>query len=247
MTRAAGDALARMAALPFAGLDDILAPGPALLLAPHPDDETLGCGGLIAESGALGRELHVLVVTDGTGSHPGSRAWPAERLRALREQEARRAVGELGLAVDRIAFFGLRDTKAPHGGAALDEAVSRIAAHATERGARTILTTWRHDPHGDHVAVSRMGAAVARAIGGRLLEYPVWGWTLPPNQPLDDAPASGRRLDITRHLPAKRRAIAAHRSQTTDLIDDDPNGFLLPAEFLALFTRPFEVFLSSDD
>jgi LmbE family N-acetylglucosaminyl deacetylase len=247
MTRAAKDVLARMAALPFAGLDDILAPGPALLLAPHPDDETLGCGGLIAESCARGRALHVLIVTDGTGSHAGSRAWPAERLRALREQEARQAVGELGLPADCIAFLGLRDTEAPHDGAALDEAVARIAAHATERGARTILTTWRHDPHGDHAAVSRMGAAVARAIGARLIEYPVWGWTLPRDQLLEDAAAHGCRLDITHHLPAKRRAIAAHRSQTADLIDDDPNGFRLPDEFLALFTRPFEAFLWSDD
>src|SRR6185437_8969291 len=113
MTRTAQDVLARMAALPFAGLDDILAPGPALLLAPHPDDETLGGGGLIAECCALGRELHVLVVTDGTGSHAGSRAWRAERLLALREQEARQAVGELGLAAERIGFLGLRDTEAP--------------------------------------------------------------------------------------------------------------------------------------
>jgi LmbE family N-acetylglucosaminyl deacetylase len=247
MTRTAQDVLARMAALPFAGLDDILAPGPALLLAPHPDDETLGCGGLIAESCALGRELHVLIVTDGTGSHAGSRAWPAERLRALREREALQAVGELGLPADRIAFLGLRDTEAPHDGTALDEVVARIAAHATERGARTILATWRHDPHGDHAAVSRMGAAVARATRARLLEYPVWGWTLPPDQALDDAPVRGWRLDVTRHLPTKRRAIAAHRSQTTDLIDDDPNGFRLPDEFLALFTRPFEVFLSNGD
>ncbi len=236
-----------MAALPLAGLDEILAPGPALLLAPHPDDETLGCGGLIAECCALGRELHVLIVTDGTGSHAGSRAWPAARLRALREREARRAVGELGLPADRLAFLGLRDTEAPREGAALEEAVSRIAAHATGRGARTILATWRHDPHGDHVAVSRMGTAVARAIGARSVEYPVWGWTLPPEQPLDDPPTRGWRLDITRHLPAKRRAIAAHRSQTTDLIDDDPDGFRLPDEFLALFTRPLEVFLSSGD
>jgi LmbE family N-acetylglucosaminyl deacetylase len=247
MTHAAGDVLAQMAALPFASLDEILAPGPALLLAPHPDDETLGCGGLIAECSALGRELHVLVVTDGTGSHAGSRAWPAARLRALREQEARRAVSELGLAANRIAFLGLCDTKAPHDGAALDDSVARIAGHARKGGVRTILTTWRHDPHGDHVAVSRMGSAAARSIGARLLEYPVWGWTLPPDQALDDAPVHGRRLDITPHLPAKRRAIAAHRSQTTDLIDDDPHGFRLPDEFLSLFTRPFEVFLSRDD
>jgi LmbE family N-acetylglucosaminyl deacetylase len=165
-------------------------------------------------------------------------------LKALREQEARRAVGELGLAADRIAFLGLRDTQVPHDGAALDEAVSRIAAHATARGARTILATWRHDPHGDHVAVSRMGHAVAQAIGARPLAYPVWGWTLPADQQLPDVPLHGWRLDIIRHLAAKRRAIAAHRSQTTDLIDDDPNGFRLTDEFLALFTRPFEAFLA---
>ncbi len=242
--RAARDVLAGMATLPYAGLDDILAPGPALLLAPHPDDETLGCGGLIAESCATGRELHVLVITDGTGSHGGSRAWPAARLRELREQEAAAAVLELGLAADRIAFLGLRDTEAPHHGPALDEAVCRIAVHATERGARTILATWRHDPHGDHVAVSRMAGAAAGRVGARLLSYPVWGWTLPADQKLPDVPVHGWRLDIARHLPAKRRAIAAHLSQTTDLIDDDPNGFRLPDEFLALFTRPFEVFLS---
>ena len=153
-------------------------------------------------------------------------------------------MGELGLADDRIEFLGLRDTEAPHHGGALDEAVSRIAAHATERDARTILTTWRHDPHCDHLAVSRMGDAVARATRARLLAYPVWGWTLPADQRLPDAPVRGWRLDIARHLPAKRRAIAAYRSQTTDLIDDDPNGFRLTDEFLALFTRPFEVFLA---
>jgi len=245
VTSVVQDVLARMAALPFAGLDDILAPGPALLLAPHPDDETLGCGGLIAESCALGRELHVLVVTDGTGSHAGSRKWPAHRLKSLREQEARRAVSELGLAAERIGFLGLRDTEAPHDGAAFDAAVSRITTHAAERGARTVLATWRDDPHGDHLAISRMADAVASTIDARLLAYPVWGWTLPPDQPLPDGPPiHGWRLDITRHLAAKRRAIAAHRSQTTDLIDDDPNGFRLTAEFLALFTRPFEVFLS---
>ena len=51
---------------------------------------------------------------------------------------------------------------------------------------------------------------------------------------------------MDRHLPAKRRAVAAHRSQITRLIDDDPAGFQLPPELLALAFRPFEVFLAED-
>lgn len=238
------DVLARMATLPFADLEEILAPGPALVLAPHPDDETLGCGGLIAEACASGRELHVLVVTDGTGSHPGSRSWPAPRLKTLREQETIAAVQEFGLAPDHVAFLGVRDTQAPHQGDALDTAVARVAEHATRLGARTILATWQHDPHADHVAVSRIGSAAAKATGARLLSYPVWGWTLPADHALPDGPVRGWRLDVARHLSAKRRAIAAHRSQITDLIDDDPDGFRLQDEFVALFTRSFEVFLA---
>ncbi len=237
--------LALIAALPFGDLDRVLAPGAALVLAPHPDDETLGCGGLIAEACARGRDIHVLVATDGTGSHPNSRAWPAPRLRAQREQEARDAVRELGLAADRIDFLGLRDADAPHAGAEFDDAASRIAAHATARSARTILATWRHDPHADHVAVDRLAREAARRADARLLSYPVWGWTLPASRELPDPPPRGLRLDITPHLAAKRRAIAAHRSQTTDLIDDDPEGFRLADEFVALFTRPFEVFLEN--
>lgn len=242
MTRAA-DTLAHMAGLPFGTLDDILASGAALVLAPHPDDETLGCGGLIAEACAQGRDIHVLIVTDGTGSHPGSPAWPAARLKAQREAEAREAVAALGLPADRLHFLGLQDAHAPHEGAEFDAAVREIATYAASHDARTLLATWRHDPHADHLAVSRMARAAAAANGVRLLSYPVWGWTLPAEQPLDDRPPIGWRLDIASHLPAKRRAIAAHRSQTTDLIDDDPNGFRLEDQFVALFTRPFEVYL----
>ena len=240
----AADLLAHLAALPYGTLADILAPGPALVLAPHPDDETLGCGGLIAQASTQGRDIHVLIVTDGTGSHPGSRAWPAPRLKTQREAEARQAAAELGLAAHRLGFLELRDAHAPHAGADFEAAVARIVAHATERNARTILATWRHDPHADHLAVSLMATQAAATTSAKLLSYPVWGWTLPPEQELGEAPPEGWRLDIAPHLPAKRRAIAAHRSQTTDLIEDDPSGFRLADEFVALFTRPFEVYLT---
>ncbi len=238
------DTLAAMAALPFAPLDAILPPGPALVLAPHPDDETLGCGGLIAECCARGRDVHVLIVTDGSLSHPGSRAWPPDRLAAQREREATDAVALLRLPRDRIGFLGVRDGSAPHAGDPFDAAVARIVEHAAARSARTLLATWEHDPHADHLAVARMAKAAAAHTGATLRSYPVWGWTLPPEQTLPEEAVRGWRLDTTAHLSAKRRAIAAHVSQTTALIDDDPEGFRLADEFVALFTRPFEVYLA---
>ena len=53
----------------------------------------------------------------------------------------------------------------------------------------------------------------------------------------------GWRLDVRAALPLKEAAIAAHRSQTTDLIADDPGGFRLLPQVLAHFTRPWEIFL----
>ena len=87
--------------------------------------------------------------------------------------------------------------------------------------------------------------AVAALADVRLHAYPVWGWTLPADTPLDEPAPQGGRLDIRPHLARKRRAIAAHRSQTTDLIDDDPKGFRLEPAMLARFDRPYEFFLEA--
>ena len=239
----AGDVLAAFEALPVGSLEDVVGHGTALILAPHPDDESLGCGGLIAACCAAGRPPVVVVVTDGVGSHPGSRAYPAERLRTLREAEAREAVTRLGVPLQRLHFLRCPDTRAPREGAGFDDAVARIRNIAAAAHCTTVLATWLHDPHGDHVAVQMM--ARAASSGMTLLSYPVWGWTLRPETELPVAEVGGWRLDVTAHLAAKRAAIAAHVSQTTDLIDDDPDGFRLDPAFLELFLRPFETFLQT--
>jgi LmbE family N-acetylglucosaminyl deacetylase len=232
-----------MRTLPVVALPDLLGERPLLVIAPHPDDETLGCGGLIAECQARGHPVYVLVLTDGSGSHPRSQAYPGPRLAALREREAREATATLGLPDDRIWFLGLPDGKAPLSGRRLRSVVADVAAHARLRGVGTICATWRHDPHRDHRAAYRVGRLAARAIGARLLCYPVWGWTVPATERLPATPVSGWRIEITRHLDLKQKAIACHRSQTTDLIPDDPTAFRLSPEFLSIFTGQFEVFI----
>ncbi|MBV9749954.1 MAG: PIG-L family deacetylase [Acetobacteraceae bacterium] len=239
----AGDVLRQVESLPFAPVTTILDGRVPLILAPHPDDESLGCGGLIAEACAQGLIPYVLVVTDGTGSHPGSSAYPASRLRALREAEAQDAVAALGLPSDRIGFLGLRDTATPRAGEAFDAAVEAVVSALHDRNCDALLGPWQHDPHGDHEATHAIAAAAASRAGMLHLAYPVWGWTLPPDTVIDGPEPAGFRLDIAQHLPAKRRAVAAHASQHGRVITDDPGGFLLPSHLLALLDRGFETFL----
>ena len=231
-----------MEAFPLAPLDTITGAGSVLVLAPHADDESLGCGGLIAAAAAAGRPVSVLVLTDGSQSHPSSPTWPKQRLVVVRQQEVRDALDALGLAGQHLAFLNLPDAAAPTRGPAFESAVAAIAAHVAARGAATVLAPWEHDPHCDHEAAHLMAAEVCQRLDLRHWAYPVWGWTLADAHPLPEMPA-GIRLDVSGQLPQKRRAIACHATQYTDLINDDPAGFRLPPGLLAVFDRPFETFL----
>ncbi len=240
----AGEAKRRMAAFPVADLATLLGGRDPLVLAPHPDDESLGCGGLLASCAAAGGRPAVLVLTDGSGSHPNSQAYPKARLRRLREAEARQAAAALGLAADRIAFLGLPDTAAPTAGPAFEAAVTAILAVMTSWRCAAMLAPWRHDPHCDHAAAHLMAASAAARADVAHLAYPVWGWTLPEATALEGPAPTGWRLDVSAQLARKRRAIAAHRSQHAGLVDDDPGGFQLQPGFLARFDGPFETFLN---
>jgi LmbE family N-acetylglucosaminyl deacetylase len=243
----AGEALDAAHSFPFRSLREVLEDRPFIVIAPHPDDESLACGGLIADACRQGLRGKVVIVSDGAGSHPNSKTYPADRLRSLREEEARQAAAELGLRPEEILFLGLPDRFVPHEGEEAERAIATIADCAREIGAGSLFVSWRHDPHCDHEASYRIARAVQRRVGGvRLFEYVVWGHTLPPSTEVDPV-RSGFRISIDHEAQEKkRRAIAAHHSQTTALIDDDPGGFLFSQIDLAHFDRPCEFFLESD-
>jgi LmbE family N-acetylglucosaminyl deacetylase len=225
-------------------LDEIIGDGTCLIVAPHPDDESLGCGGLIGACCAAGRAPCVAVLTDGTGSHPHSRAYPSERLKALRMQETHTAMAHLGLPGDRILFLEQKDTAAPHAGAAFEAVVEQLTAWVQrENACSAVLAPWRFDPHCDHEAAAKIAGRVAIRCGVRPVAYPVWGWTLPAHQLIPGPVTQGWRLDISAFLQRKRLAVRAHSSQYGDLITDDPAGFALPPELLSVFETPFETFV----
>ena len=229
--------------LPLGSLDQIAGPGGLVIVAPHPDDESLGCGGLIAEARMRGRPVRIVVLSDGTGSHPNSSAYPAARLRRLREDEAIAAGAALSVDQTAIDFLGLPDRSVPGIGRAAEAAADRIAGHADAIEATCLFATWEFDPHGDHRAAHAIARLVlTRLAHVRLRSYPIWGWDLPADMEVGTSPR-GHRLDVTAYLPAKQRAISAYRSQMTPLITDDPEGFCLQPEMLRRFARPFEIFL----
>jgi LmbE family N-acetylglucosaminyl deacetylase len=242
----AQQALEAMRRFPCVELDDALGEGGLVVIAPHPDDESLACGGLIARACREGRSVRVVVVSDGTGSHPRSRAYPRLRLRGLREAEARRAVGALGLAPRHLVFLRLPDRFVPHQGAGARAAVERIVEAARKADASALFVSWRHDPHCDHQAAFRLARSAQQRLGARLFEYTVWGPALKPLQPVTPV-TSGFRLFIGRERSRKRRAVAAHASQTTGLIVDDPAGFQLTGADLARFSGPFEAFVAAGE
>ncbi|MET1027081.1 MAG: PIG-L deacetylase family protein [Dongiaceae bacterium] len=237
-------AQARM--LPIQTLAAALGDTPILVLCPHPDDESLGCGGLILEACAQGIPLTVVFLSDGTGSHPSSAQYPKPVLRELREAEALAACKILGVAEDSIHFLRYPDRHVPSNGAQAEAAALKISDIMCQTGAAAIFVTWTGDPHCDHKAASAIAKEACRLRDGtRLFEFPVWGWILPVDAPCPDVEPRGFRLSVEKHLAKKRSAIFQHKSQTTSLIADDPHGFRLEPEMIDMLLQPYEVYLEA--
>ncbi len=221
--------------------------GATVVVAPHPDDESLGCGGLLALLATFGNSAHVIVMTDGARSHPNSHSYPGTRLAAVREREMLDALSALGLPSAAAHFLRYPDCGLPVAGTpAFEEAAQRLRELLVRLAPETLLVPWRRDPHCDHEATWNLLRAAAADLSARprCLEYPVWAWTRAETEVAPRAD-EGRawRLDISSVRARKSQAIASHRSQTGQLIQDDPDGFTLEPEMLAHFTRPWELFI----
>ena len=219
--------------------------GNLFVLAPHPDDESLGCGGLIALLRNAGTEVSVVFVTSGSASHT-SKTYPPEVLSEMREIEAQKACEDLGIPTSNVHFLRAQDSGLSQlESAAVSALVDSIGELMLRSNFSTIAFPWRRDPHPDHRAVYGFCEKALKSIGKELtkLEYPIWLWK---NGCDDDWPEQGEitpyRLDITQVVPKKRAAINRHRTQLGMIIEDDPNGFVLTENLLEPFMSHIEYF-----
>lgn len=230
-----------LAALETATLSRLApAQGRVVVVAPHPDDEVLGCGGALAMLSRAGHEIVVVGVTDGEAGYPGSATWTPELLGRRRRVE--RAQGLARLGVPALACsLGVSD-----GDVTRQEAVLAARLRDLVRVDDTLLATWRLDGHPDHEAAGRAAAAVAASVGCRLWEFPVWMWHWAEAGDARVPWSRMRRLALDADArERKARAIAAHVSQVTAL-PSEGRAPVLADWALARLIRPFEVFIGAE-
>ena len=226
--------------------------GSTVVIVPHPDDEALGCGGLLALLRQAGQAVAAVLVSDGSMSHPHSQEFSAVARRELRYAEFRHALSILGIDESdaNVLYLHLPDSEVPtEGQPGFTEAAGQLAAFLEAKKPATVLVPWRRDPHPDHRATSQLTAAALAQLPqpARRLEYVVWAWerAAPEDLPQPEE-GTGFQLDIAPVLTQKQRAIAAHRSQLAPgIITDDPSGFLLSEGMLAHFAHPAESFIEA--
>ena len=211
-----------------------------LVLAPHPDDETLGCGATIMRKLAAGTPVQVAIATDGRYSY-NANEFPADALVEIREEEARQACAILGLRDDSLTFLRFEDCRlADHLPLLRDRLVDIFDTMNPEE----VYLPSIHDSHPDHRALAKLGRELAQSRRDRVpvvYEYPIWFWD----------PRIWRvkyllelRVRIVRTGEfgmRKREAIAAYRSQVTNLIGDAACAPLCHS-FLQQFLQPEETF-----
>jgi LmbE family N-acetylglucosaminyl deacetylase len=219
---------------------------PVLVVAPHPDDESLHCGGVIARLRRASKTVIVVFVSDGGASHVRSRLYPPERLAEIREAEAAAALDRLGVRRDAAVFWRVPDAAVPdQGEPGFDRLVARAAELLRTGRISTVLAPWRDDPHRDHRAASAIfRAALDRSIAKpRLLEYPGWTGVLPGSRPPPRSKRPRRwTVDISSATATKRHAVDRHRSQLGRVVSDDPDGFVLTRRLRRRFERVSEIF-----
>ena len=235
----ARNTMLRQAAIaPQISIEALAPPGCLLIVTPHPDDETLGCGAALATAVAVGRKVAIVLCTDGEGSHPNSFRFGPEQLVALRRTEFEKALNALAPGAEiPILRLHLPDGSS-HISAMSEGDFVRIAAFARDNAASAIWTTWIGDPHCDHQTAALFSRKLAEGLDVKLFSFPIWG-----RFGTRSVPSKLYIFASDRHAEAKRRAIAAYASQTTDLVGDDPAGFTMPQELVCHFADHPEIFI----
>ncbi|WP_172838149.1 PIG-L deacetylase family protein [Terriglobus roseus] len=208
--------------------------GPILVIAPHPDDETLGAGALIATLSAQATRVIVVAATDGENAYDLP---PAGRidLGLIREREQRKALGLLGVQPDSVIRLRLTDSGLMGQRSELERRVMEVA----EPG-MTILAPWQGDFHPDHVACAHVACSVAQAKGLALISYFFWTWHRGSPETLDGLPLR-RFIPTFDARAAKAQAIGQHRSQ----FESESGDPILNDRLIAPIYWDFEVFLSA--
>ena len=213
-----------------------------IVVAAHPDDETLGCGGLIADASRRRIPIRIIAVTDGSASHPRSRTVTTQHLRARRAEELREAVARLAPRAT-ITWLGFPDGRAADFSEALED---RLREELMRASADTLVAvTWSGDGHRDHRVVGEIVERTAPP-SATVWGYPIWAWHWASPADADLPWERAVAVPLTPDdLARKRHAIEAFASQVEPLSAQPGDERVLEPGVLEHFARDREVFFVS--
>lgn len=235
----------------------------AIVFSPHPDDETLGCGGTIIRKKKAGADVKIVFMTDGSRSH--KRLISEQELKSIRKSEALAATQTLGVEPSAILFLEYKYGELNN---SQDEAIPKVAELLQCHQPEEIFLPYHKEAPLDHSATNRLvlSALEICKIKAIVYEYPIWYWRHWPwtsltgdrreiLSVLKDSLASGLGLHLLRDfrysvyigdvLELKRAALAQHKSQMKQLVPDSrwkTLGDISNGEFLECFFQDYEIF-----
>ncbi|SRR5579883_2110615 len=211
---------------------------PAIVFAPHQDDETLGCGGLIALKCAQKIPVKVVFMTD--GRYGSLNPVPVEEITEVRKKEALSALEKLGLPPSEIYFLEQIDgnlkylSEEDH-----QQVITKLTDLLKSFRPEEIYVPHRQDIHADHEATYNLvqEAVTLSGIQVEILQYPIWIlWQHPLYSELKlDEISNSYRISISEVQDKKNQAISSYPSQLTTL----------PAGFLNRFYSSYEIFFKT--
>lgn len=238
-------ALVRRRYYEFGAKEVTVSKSSALVVAPHPDDETLGAGGLIALKRAAGVEVRVLFLTAGEASHASCAGIDSDHVATKRREQAVGAAHCLGLGPQALTWQKLRDGHIPRKGDATFEAAVQGVMDVIHRfSPGEIFVPHPHDGWDDHEAASNIVAHAVRRSNLRpdLFFYLVWAWYSGPSPfgryfPREDALVVDIRPVLARKCDAMDVYLNGHVAPC-----GNPYCGKLPKAVIACASKPTEIF-----
>jgi LmbE family N-acetylglucosaminyl deacetylase len=212
-----------------------------VLVAPHPDDEVFGAGGIIQYALSNDVSLKLISVTDGEGCHPNSVVATTLDLAAVRSRESREALRRLGWNDPEIMQLHL-----PDGDVKSNQEILRSVLLSMLRPGDLCVAPWEFDGHPDHDACGAAALWASSVVGVKTLSYLVWAWHWADPSGLEIPWEQCWRHDLSRRERARKRwATGAFESQIYPIGCDAGDAAVLPPPLLRRFWRPYEIYVES--
>jgi LmbE family N-acetylglucosaminyl deacetylase len=212
-----------------------------VVFAPHPDDETLACGGTIMRRIREGYDVHIVVMTDGRHSHDivlGLQEPSTETIAKVRTAEFSEATKVLGVNPKNLVLLEFED--------------DRLSQHITEAKAKTVqilhrirpvevYVPYREDSNEDHRATYEIvrSSFDKTNLLTKMYEYPVWN---------RNPPHSGLKVivvDVHKELARKTEALFKYDSQISKRFPQQEKP-ILGRDFVNTFLSDTETFYAAE-